>query len=175
MKKTILILALVILPGIPVITQAADDFCLNYPGIQDRVPFGFHAGPDTTCIPDQEPVVIDVAPPGSEPVVIDIVPPQAPGSSILPEAKQIDVNPVGYTPSVSTASKTASDGSVVSASTTPKTVITSIYDLNTYIFDPGASKEEKIALIESRIKVLLQEIINILTLQIEEIIKNKKK
>lgn len=131
MKKT-LIFVLVL---VPFLTAHADlitlpnepDVCSNIEGHQYPAPEGYHAEVDGTCTLLEEPVTIDIVPPGGEPQTIDVTPPGD-------DSKTIDVNP-SSTSSVGGSSggrrRTITDinevmGSVLGASTSvsEQTVLT---------------------------------------------------
>lgn len=137
--------------------QLADgDWCSNLDGVQSTPPAGYHVEPDYTCTVLQTPVTIDIVPPGGEPQTIDIV--QDGG---VPQT--IDVNPQGSSPQTVTVTDVES---AITVSTTTPTMITSISDLQAYIFNPDIPKEEKVAAIENHIKSLLMQWIEILKAEI---------
>lgn len=149
------------------------DYCSNIEGDQTSVPAGYHAESDGTCTVLQAPVTIDLAQPGEAPVTTDITPVDQSGSATGP-VQQIDVNPAGGGAVSATAQNVAVDGTVVSVSTTTPRLITSLEELETYIFDPKISKEEKISVIESRLKVVLQALVDLLTEELNLIIAAKE-
>lgn len=128
MKKA-LILALVFAPFL---TAHADlitlpnepDVCSNIEGHQYPAPEGYHAEADGTCTLLQEPVHIDIVPPGGEPQNIDVTPP---GS----DSQVIDVNPVN---------PGGTDGGT----------ITTIEELQNYVFGANTTQQERSALVGSR-------------------------
>lgn len=120
------------------------DVCSNIEGHQYPAPAGYHAEADGTCTPLQDPVTIDVVPPGGEAQSIDVTPV---GGSV----QVIDVNPA------QTTSGSASGRSDATVST-PK-VITSTEELKTYIFDPNTTTEERMVAIQTRLISLLTKLL----------------
>src|SRR3990167_9395369 len=146
------------------VAQAEEDWCTNLDGVQATPPAGYHVETDYTCTVLQTPVTIDLVPPGGEPITIDVNPPDAQGNYW--PAVTIDVNPVGLEIKTFTEAN-----ATTSVSTTTPTVITSVEQLQAYIFDPDTTKEQRVESIENHIKSLLQKIIEILTAQIEAALK----
>lgn len=172
MKSSILYFALGIIVSclyLNLIAHAEEiDYCNNIEGIQSSMPAGYSTvGSPGQCYLIPPPVTIDLNPPGNAPVTTDINPVDSHGNS--GPAQTIDVNP-GNGPQSVSAAATASDGTKVELSTTTPKLITSLEDLQPFIFDPSATKAEKIALIETRIKVLLQKLIDILVEELEALI-----
>ena len=159
------LLPILVLASFAGTAYAEEDMCENIDGIQTTMPSGHSSvGSPGQCYELQTPVTIDLVPPGGEPITIDINPVDAEGNS--GPAQTIDVNPVGLEIKTFTEAN-----ATTSVSTTTPTVITSVEQLQAYIFDPDTTKEQRVEAIENHIKSLLQKIIEILTAQIEEALK----
>ena len=155
------LLPILVLASFAGTAYAEEDMCENIDGIQTTMQSGHSSvGSPGQCYELQIPVTIDIVPPGGEPITIDINPVDAEGNS--GPAQTIDVNPVGLKVKTFTESN-----ATTSVSTTTPTVITSVEQLQAYIFDPKATNEEKVLAIEQHIVSLLKQIIEILKVEIE--------
>lgn len=142
---------------------------ISLPQSDDACPTGYSrvGSPDGQCYELQAPVTIDVNPAGSgvDYVRIDVNPA---GSGV--SAVQIDVNPfnpgTGAKDVSITATSTAGD---ITVSTTTPAVITSVEQLQPYIFSPDATNAEKIVAIENHLKSLLMQLIEQLIKQLQEL------
>lgn len=160
MKKA-LILALILAPlsvvHADLITLPNEpDVCSNIDGYQYPAPAGYHAEADGTCTLLEAPVTIDVVPPGGDPQTIDVA---APGET----SKTIDVNPPSNSSgSASGRPNISVGGSVLGAST----VITSLADLQNYVFDTNTTTEERITIIQTRLIAVLTQMVQQLQAQV---------
>lgn len=175
MKKFIPILALCvwIFPAYSMYAAEEFDLCDNFEGIQATMPANHSSvGSPGQCYELQAPVTIDLAQPGEAPVTIDVNPVDSEGKA--GPAQTIDVNPQGMGQTAITASSTASDGTVVELSTTTPRTITSLAELNAYVFDPETKVADRIIAIENHVKGLMQQLIDVLIAEIERLIAEKE-
>lgn len=156
MKKAILISALILAPltaaHADLITLPNEpDVCSNIEGHQYPAPSGWHAEADGTCTELQAPVTIDVTPAGGQSQTIDVTP--SGGSS-----QTIDVNP--------RSSSGTQSVSVGATTLTQPSTITNVNDLATYTFNPNATEQEKVAILQARLVQLLVAMIQQLQAQL---------
>lgn len=167
-----LVLAMMVFAG-TAYAQEAYDYCDNLEGIQETMPAGYSSvGSPQQCYELQAPVTIDLTPPGGEPVTIDTNPVDEDGKS--GPAQTIDVNPSsgGGVSEKTEQMITASIGEVSMSTTTPK-LITSIEELQAYIFAPETPVADRIVAIENHIKGLMEKLIEVLIAEIEALEKAK--
>lgn len=163
MKKAILISALILAPltaaHADLITLPNEpDVCSNIEGYQYPAPSGWHAEADGTCTELQAPVTIDVVAPGEDPQTIDV--------NTGGGAQTIDVNPAigGSSGSSSGRPNYSSDGQVLGVST--PSVITSVAELQNYVFDPNTTTEERVSILQVRLIQVLTALVQQLQTQL---------
>lgn len=139
MKYFLILLSLVSFGGI--VYAEEYDLCENIEGIQTTYPSGYSSvGSPGTCYVLPPPVTVDVNPVGSG---VDAV--------------TIDVNPA--------PASSGEPGSIPS----DRKIITSTEELQTYTFSTDSTPQERITLIQERLKATLIQLIEMLTKQIAEL------